>query len=76
MLQPDHARAFAAYQAVLKPHVDAKRRQSARYASLFVPQPSSWPWLRRLTIRLLFSKALMKYDMRMFGARSVLAGYR
>lgn len=74
--QPDHARAFAAYQAVLKPHVDAKRRQSARYASLFVPQPSSWPWLRRLTIRLLFSKALMKYGMRMFGARSVLAGYR
>ena len=73
--QPDHARAFAAYQAVLKPHVDAKRRQSARYARLFVPQPTSWPWLRRLTLRLLFSKALMKYGMRMFGARSVLAGY-
>ncbi|MCW5692046.1 MAG: FAD-dependent monooxygenase [Pseudolabrys sp.] len=74
--QPTYERAFAAYQAVLKPHVDAKRRQSARYARLFVPQPSSWPWLRRLTIRLLFSKPLMKYGMRLFGARSALADYR
>jgi len=73
--QRDPARAFAAYQAVLKPHVDAKRRQAARYSGLLVPQRSSWPWLRRLTIRLLFSKALMNYGMRMFGARSILAGY-
>ncbi|MBS0534945.1 MAG: FAD-dependent monooxygenase [Proteobacteria bacterium] len=72
----DHESAFAAYQAVLKPHVDAKRRQSARYASLFVPQKSSWPWLRRLTLRMLFSKPLMKYGMRLFGAQSVLADYR
>lgn len=73
--QPDHARAFAAYQDFLKPHVDAKRREAARYASLFVPSKSSWPALRRTVIRLLFSRALMKYGMRYFGSRSILANY-
>jgi 2-polyprenyl-6-methoxyphenol hydroxylase-like FAD-dependent oxidoreductase len=71
----DHTAAFAAYQAVLKPHVDRKRRESARYANLFVSSRDSWPLLRRLFIKLLFSRLLLKYGMRYFGARSVLTGY-
>jgi 2-polyprenyl-6-methoxyphenol hydroxylase-like FAD-dependent oxidoreductase len=71
----DHTAAFAAYQAVLKPHVDRKRRESARYANLFVSSRDSWPLLRRLFIKLLFNRLLLKYGMRYFGARSVLTGY-
>lgn len=66
--------AFSAYQDFLKPHVDRKRRQSARYARLFVPTRDSWPSLRRLVIRLIFSKLFMRGAMRFFGARSILAG--
>jgi len=73
--QPDYAAAFAAYQAFLKPHVNRKRREAARYANLFVPARNSWPLLRRTVIRLLFSELLLKYGMVFFGARSVLAGY-
>jgi len=70
----DHARAFAAYQDFLKPHVDKKQRDAARFAGLFVPKPNSWPWLRRLTIKALFSRALIKLGLGLFGMKSVLAG--
>ena len=70
----DHAAAFAAYQHFLKPHVDKKRRSAARFAGLFVPTPDSWPWLRRLAIRLLFSRPLIRLGMVAFGATSVLRG--
>ena len=70
----DHAAAFAAYQNFLKPHVDKKQRDAARFAGLFVPKPNSWPWLRRLTIKLLFSRALIKFGLATFGMKSVLAG--
>jgi 2-polyprenyl-6-methoxyphenol hydroxylase-like FAD-dependent oxidoreductase len=72
--RPGHAEAFAAYQALLKPPVDKKQKDAARFANLFVPTPRSRPWLRRLVIRLLFSRALMKYGLAFFGAKSVLAG--
>ncbi len=70
----DHGAAFAAYQDFLKPPVDKKRKDAARFAGLFVPSHRSHPWLRRLVIRLLFSRALMKYGLAFFGAKSVLAG--
>ena len=70
----NHAAAFAAYQNFLKPHVEAKRRSAARFAGLFVPTPDSWPWLRRLAIRLLFSRPLIRLGMVAFGATSVLRG--
>ena len=44
----DHAAAFAAYQQFLKPRVDKKQRDAARFARLFVPSRRSRPWLRRL----------------------------
>ena len=71
----DHAAAFAAYQDFLKPQVDKKRRDAARFAGLFVPSQRSRPWLRRLAIRLLFSAPLIEFGLRFFGAKSVLAGY-
>jgi 2-polyprenyl-6-methoxyphenol hydroxylase-like FAD-dependent oxidoreductase len=70
--RPDHSAAFAAYQTLLKPHVDKKRRDAARFASIFVPGANSRPWLRRLALRLLFSRPLIRLGFASFGARSVL----
>jgi 2-polyprenyl-6-methoxyphenol hydroxylase-like FAD-dependent oxidoreductase len=72
--ESDHQSAFAAYQNFLKPHVDKRRKDAARFAGLFVPGDRSRFWLRRLAIQLLFSKAMLKFGMRFFGAKSVLAG--
>ncbi len=72
--QPDHAAAFAAYQSFLKPLVDKKQNDAARFAGLFVPSARSHPWLRRLILRLLFSRALIRPGLAFFGANSVIAG--
>ena len=71
----DHAAAFAAYQAILKPPVDKRQKDAARISRLFVPSQRSRFWLRRLTLRLLFSKTFLKYGIRFFGAKSALAGH-
>ena len=73
--QKDHSAAFAAYQKFLKPPVDKKQKDAARFASLFVPAKDSHPWLRRLFIRLFFSAPLMGMGFRMLGASSILGGY-
>jgi 2-polyprenyl-6-methoxyphenol hydroxylase-like FAD-dependent oxidoreductase len=70
----DPTAAFSAYQAFLKPQVDKRRRDAARFAGIFVPSARSHPWLRRVALRLMFSKAMMKYGLRFFGSKSVLAG--
>ena len=70
----DHQSAFAAYQEFLKPRVDRRQKDAARFAGLFVPSGRSRYWLRRLAIRLLFSRAMLKFGMRFFGSTSVLAG--
>lgn len=70
----DHAAAFAAYQDFLKPHVDKRRRDAARLARIFVPSTRSRPWLRRLAIRLLFSRPLIRPGLALFGTTSVIAG--
>jgi 2-polyprenyl-6-methoxyphenol hydroxylase-like FAD-dependent oxidoreductase len=74
--QADHAAAFAAYQNALKPSVDKKQKSAARSAPLFVPKLNSWPWLRRLTIKLIFSRPLIDLVLVSFGSKSVLAGRR
>jgi 2-polyprenyl-6-methoxyphenol hydroxylase-like FAD-dependent oxidoreductase len=73
--RPDHAAAFAAYQNFLKPHVDKRRRDAARFAGIFVPSQRSRPWLRRLALKLLFSAPLIKFGLRFFGTKSVLGSY-
>jgi 2-polyprenyl-6-methoxyphenol hydroxylase-like FAD-dependent oxidoreductase len=70
--QRDHAAAFAAYQKLLRPPVTKKQKSAARFAGLFVPTKNSRPWLRRLVIRAMFSKALIGIGLRSFGTRSVL----
>jgi len=72
--QGDPEAAFAAYQNVLKSPVDRKQRDAALFAGLIVPGARSRPWLRRLAIQMLFSKAVLKYGLRFFGSKSVLAG--
>ncbi len=72
--QPDHGAAFAAYQQFLKPHVDKKQRDAARFARLFVPSRRSRPWLRRLALKALFNRALIGYGLALFGMKSVLRG--
>ena len=73
--QTGHVSAFANYQNFLKPPVDKKQKDAARFARVFVPSSGSQLWLRRLALRLLFSRALIKYGMASFGAKSVLAGH-
>jgi 2-polyprenyl-6-methoxyphenol hydroxylase-like FAD-dependent oxidoreductase len=67
-----HEAAFAAYQDVLKPHVDKRRKDAARIAGLFVPTKRSHPWLRRLTFRAFFARPLIGLGLAVFGARSIL----
>jgi 2-polyprenyl-6-methoxyphenol hydroxylase-like FAD-dependent oxidoreductase len=68
----NHREAFAGYQAAIKPHVDRKQKESARFASIFVPSQRSMPWLRRLALKTMFSRVGLPLAMRWFGTRSVL----
>lgn len=70
--QPDHTKAFAAYERLLKPHVDRKQRDAARFARIFVPTARSRFWLRRLALRAFFSRPLIAMGLSVFGTRSVL----
>ena len=72
--QPDHRAAFVAYQNFLKPPVEKRQRDAARFVGLFVPNAGSRPWLRRLVIRLFFSPLVVKFAFGLFGSKSVLAG--
>jgi 2-polyprenyl-6-methoxyphenol hydroxylase-like FAD-dependent oxidoreductase len=72
--RPDHRAAFAAYQAFLKPPVEKRQRDAARFVTLFVPSARSRPWLRRLFIRLFFSPLVVRFALGWFGSKSVLAG--
>jgi 2-polyprenyl-6-methoxyphenol hydroxylase-like FAD-dependent oxidoreductase len=71
--ESDHQAAFSTYQAFMKPAVDKRQRDAARFAGMFVPSPRSRPWLRRLTIELFFSAAVLRFGLALFGSKSVLA---
>jgi 2-polyprenyl-6-methoxyphenol hydroxylase-like FAD-dependent oxidoreductase len=71
----DHASAFTAYQAMLKPAVTKRQKDAAVMARYFIPSERSRPWLRRLVIKLMFSAPVLPLIFRWFGARSVLEGY-
>jgi len=71
----DYSAAFAAYQALLKPAVDKRQQDAALFAKVFVPSERSRPWLRRLTIRLMFNPLILPIVFRWFGVKSVLADY-
>jgi 2-polyprenyl-6-methoxyphenol hydroxylase-like FAD-dependent oxidoreductase len=73
--QQDHEAAFAAYQALLRPAVEMKRKDAARWAKLFVPSRNSRRWLRRLALWLIFNPLVLRYGANQFGAKSVLANY-
>ena len=68
----NHREAFAAYQAAIKPHVDRKQRQSAKFAKVFVPGKRSRPWLRRRAIKLVGSGIGLPLAMRWLGTRRML----
>ena len=58
----------------MKPPVDKRQKDAARFVGPFVPTPRSRPWLRRLTIQLFFSAAFLKFGLGLFGTKSALAG--
>lgn len=68
----DPAQAFAAYQDFLKPPVDKRRKDAARFAGIFVPSAGSLPWLRRLVLWMVFSRPLLPLVLRGFGSQSIL----
>jgi 2-polyprenyl-6-methoxyphenol hydroxylase-like FAD-dependent oxidoreductase len=71
----DFARAFAAYEAKLKPAVTKRQQDAATMAYYFIPSQRSRFWLRRLVIKLMFSPLVLPLVFRWLGARSVLEGY-
>jgi 2-polyprenyl-6-methoxyphenol hydroxylase-like FAD-dependent oxidoreductase len=70
----DHAAAFAAYQDFMRPATAKRQKSAARFVGLFVPSNNSREWLRRLFIRLFFSRPVLANGLRLFGAKSILAG--
>ena len=70
----DHAEAFAAYEAFMKPAVARRQKSARQFVGLFVPSKNSREWLRRLFIRAFFSPPLLALGLRFFGAKSILAG--
>jgi 2-polyprenyl-6-methoxyphenol hydroxylase-like FAD-dependent oxidoreductase len=71
----DYATAFAAYEAELKPEVTERQNDAASFARYFIPSARSRPWLRRLTIKIMFSPLVLPFVFRWFGAKSVLEDY-
>ncbi|HSD92129.1 MAG TPA: FAD-dependent monooxygenase [Methyloceanibacter sp.] len=71
----DYAAAFAAYAAKLKPAVTERQKDAASFARYFIPSERSRLWLRRLTIKIVFSPLVLPRMFRWFGAKSVLEGY-
>ena len=72
----DHVAAFQAYEALMKPAAERKQNEAERFAKIVMPSERSRPWLRRLGTRLMFSRIGLVVGMRMFGAKSVLHGYK
>jgi 2-polyprenyl-6-methoxyphenol hydroxylase-like FAD-dependent oxidoreductase len=68
----DPSAAFSAYQDFLKPHVEKRRKDAARFAGIFLPSHRSHPWLRRLVLRAIFSRALIRLVLGGFGSKSIL----
>jgi 2-polyprenyl-6-methoxyphenol hydroxylase-like FAD-dependent oxidoreductase len=71
----NHAQAFAAYEAMLKPEVAKRQNDAASFMRYFVPSRRSRPWLRRLIIKLMFNPFVLPFVFRWFGAESVLREY-
>ena len=68
----NHGDAFSAYQDFMKPPVDKRRKDAARFAGIFVPSASSLPWLRRLVLKAIFSRPLLPLVLGGFGSKSIL----
>jgi 2-polyprenyl-6-methoxyphenol hydroxylase-like FAD-dependent oxidoreductase len=73
--QADRAAAFAAYEALMETAVMKRQIEAERFVRIAMPTEKSWPWLRRLGTRLLFSGPGLKFGLGAFGAKSVLSGY-
>lgn len=71
----NHAAAFAAYEAKLKPAVASRQEDAATFAKVFIPSPHSRTWLRRLVIKTVFSPPVLPFVFKAFGAKSVLEKY-
>ena len=71
----DYAAGFVAYQAMLKPEVAKRQKDAAAMAHYFIPSARLRQWLRRLVIKLMFSRLVLPLVFRRFGARIVLEGY-
>jgi 2-polyprenyl-6-methoxyphenol hydroxylase-like FAD-dependent oxidoreductase len=68
----NHAAAFAAYEAKLRPAVASRQEDAATFAKVFIPSAHSRTWLRRLVIKIIFSPLVLPLVFKAFGAKSVL----
>lgn len=49
---------------------------ATRFAGLFVPRPSAWPWSRRLAVKSIFARPFIDLVLMSFGSKSILTGQR
>ncbi len=71
----DYQEAFRSYETFLKPIITSKQNSAERFSKIFVPSQKSRMWLRRLVIKLIFSRPLIGFGLSSFGSKSVLSSY-
>ena len=67
----NHAAAFTAYEAMMKPEIAARQENAATFAKVFIPTAQSKPWLRRLAIQTMFNPLVLPFAFRFFGSKSI-----
>lgn len=68
----DYARAFAAYQAELKPEIEQRQVQAQKFASAFVPGSRLGIWLTYAYLKLAFLPGFRSLLLKQVGARSII----
>ena len=71
----DHASAFQAYEELMATAVMKKQIEAERVVGFAIPSARSRPWLRRISMRLIFSRLGLRFGLRFLGAKSPIAGY-
>ncbi|MEM8574656.1 MAG: FAD-dependent monooxygenase [Pseudomonadota bacterium] len=68
----NHAAAFTAYEAMMKPEIASRQEDAAAFAKIFIPTAQSKPWLRHLVTKAVFNPLLLPFAFRAFGSKSIL----
>lgn len=73
--QGDYQRAFRAYEEFFRPIIIKKQNNTARFVQILIPSNNMPIWLRRIAVRLLFSRSFIRLMPLYFGSKSVIHNY-